>query len=94
MANYGKPTDGPSSRAYAAVGLVVVGLLCCGPFTSVPGAILGWLEMSAIRAGQSSSQGMIWAQLGLWGGILVSIVTTIAGFFLFFLMLLSGGPRY
>lgn len=72
---------------------MALGLVCCGPFTGVPAAIVGWLEMNAIREGRSPRDGMWMAQVGLWGGIAVSIIGTIAWFF-FMLLSMASGPAY
>ncbi|MCO6510847.1 MAG: hypothetical protein J5I65_08640 [Aridibacter famidurans] len=77
-----------------AVGLVALGLVCCGPFTGIPAAIVGWLEMNAIKEGRAPSEGMWMAQVGLWGGIAVSIIGTIAWFFMMLLSMASSGPAY
>ncbi|CAN5312044.1 hypothetical protein BH20ACI1_BH20ACI1_05190 [soil metagenome] len=89
--NFAQNSSGASGRAIAATVLAVCGLLlCCGPFTGIPGAILGWMEMTAIKEGKSSLNGMLWAQIGLWGGIASSVI----GGFINILMsfsILSGG---
>ena len=73
--------------------LTICGLLLCCALTSVPGAILGWMEVSAIKQGRSSPAGMVMAQIGLWGGIFISILTLF--FYGFYLLLaLSGGAMY
>lgn len=75
---YGPPSSagaGASGRAIASLILTICGLvLCCGPFTSVPGAVLGWLEVSAIREGRASQRGLVMAQIGLWGGMVITII--------------------
>lgn len=93
MQNLGQPGGaggGASGRAMAAAGLAVAGLLCCGFFTGIPGAILGWLEISAIKEGKSSPAGMTMAQVGLWLGIIGAIINTIANIFILILMRLGG----
>ena len=57
-----------------AVILAVVGLLCCGPLTGIPAAIVAWLELDAIKGGRSSPNGKTMAQIGLWGGIAVTVI--------------------
>ncbi|CAN5704731.1 hypothetical protein BH18ACI1_BH18ACI1_23020 [soil metagenome] len=91
--NFAQPSAGASGRAIAATVLAVCGLvLCCGPFTGIPGAILGWMEINAIKEGRSSSKGLMMAQIGLWGGIASSIVGGFLNVLVFFSML--GGGRY
>jgi hypothetical protein len=80
-----------SSKGLISVILVAVGLLlCCGPLTGVPAAILGWMEMTAIKEGRSPKDGMWMAQVGLWGGIVVSILGAVGGFFFLLLSAASG----
>ncbi|MEP6787484.1 MAG: hypothetical protein ABJB40_03575 [Acidobacteriota bacterium] len=60
---------GASQRAIIALVLTIVAFVCCGPFTGIPAAILGWMELDAIAKGQSPAAGKWMAQVGLWGGI-------------------------
>lgn len=84
---------GASGRAIAAMGLSIGGLLLCCLPASLPGAILGWMEVNAIKEGRSSPRGMTFAQVGLWGGIIVTILNLLVyGFYL--LAALSGGGGY
>jgi hypothetical protein len=41
----------------------------CGPFTSIPGLILGKIEMNAIRDGQAPKAGETLAKIGFYVGI-------------------------
>lgn len=92
--NFAQKSAGASGKSIAAAVLAVCGLLlCCGPFTGIPGAILGWMEMNAIKEGKSPPSGMIWAQIGLWGGIATSLIGGILNV-LMFLSMLSGGMNY
>lgn len=70
-------SGGASQRAIIALVLVIVGLLCCGPFTGIPGAIVGWLELDAINNGKSPAAGKWMAQVGLWGGIAVTVLHSV-----------------
>lgn len=79
-----------NNRPMIAVGLVVAGLICCGPFTSIPGAIMGWMEVTAIKEGRSDPGGMTLANIAFWGGIVVTIITII-GWLLFLLLSMMGG---
>jgi hypothetical protein len=81
-ANAAPQTGQNSSRATAAMILAICGVFCCGPFTGIPAAILGWLEMGAIREGHAPSEGMTKAQIGLWGGV----IGTILGFLGYFIL--------
>lgn len=91
--NFAQPSAGASGRAIASLILTICSLLFCCLLTSIPGAILGWMEVSAIKQGRSSASGMMMAQIGLWGGIVISILTLL--FYGFYLLLaLSGGAMY
>jgi hypothetical protein len=85
--NFAQPamsSGAASQRAMTACGLAFAGLVCCGPLTSIPAMIVGWMEIAAIKQGQSPPNGMKFAQIGLWGG---GIVTLIQGAgFLFWLI--------
>ncbi len=83
-----------SQRATAALGLAIAGLFCCGPFTTVPAVIVGWMEIQAIKQGQSPSAGMMFAQIGLWGGIAVTILQTAAFLFWILLSMAAGANQY
>ena len=87
-------SGGPSQRAIAALVLTIAGLFCCGPLTSIPAAIVGWMEADAIKKGQAPPGGMWMAQVGLWGGIIVTILTTIGGFLFLLLSAASSDPYY
>ncbi|REJ77971.1 MAG: zinc-ribbon domain-containing protein [Acidobacteria bacterium] len=89
-----KSGGGTNQKGILAIGLVVAGLFCCGPFTGVPAAILGWLEMNAIKEGRSPQDQMWMAQVGLWGGIVVSILGTIGWFFMLILSMASQPAYY
>ena len=83
-------TDGASGRAITSLVLTICGLLLCCVLTSVPGAILGWMEINAIKQGQSSPKGMTMAQIGLWGGAAIAVINLLFyGFYL--LAVLSAG---
>ncbi|MBX7170068.1 MAG: DUF4190 domain-containing protein [Pyrinomonadaceae bacterium] len=77
MQNFGQPVSGGTSgRATAAAILAGVGLICCAP-AGIVAAVLGWLEIQAIREGKSSSAGMTMAQIGLWGGIIGFVINVV-----------------
>ena len=86
-------STGTSGRAITSLMLSIGGLLLCCALMSVPGAILGWMEVSAIKEGRSSPSGLGMAQTGMWSGIAISIVNFLVyGFF--FLALIGGGMAY
>lgn len=82
----GSSQSGTGPKAIVALVLVIVGLIfCCGPFTGIPAAILGWMELDAIKNGKSSESGRWMAQVGLWGGIAVTVI--IGGLWLVYLLM-------
>ncbi len=84
-----------SQRAITACGLAFAGLVCCGPLTSIPAMIVGWIEINAIKQGQSPQNGMKFAQIGLWGGMIITIVQVL-GFLLWAVisMAAASNPYY
>ncbi|MEK7724061.1 MAG: hypothetical protein AAB336_06930 [Acidobacteriota bacterium] len=92
--NVASAGGGASSRAMLAAGLAAVSLVCgCGFLTGIPAAILGWLELSAIKEGKASVEGMLMAQIGLWGGIAGGIIGTVLNL-IGLLILMAGGGGY
>ena len=82
--NFAPPTQpanagAASQRATTALILAISGIFCCGPLTSIPAIIVGWMEVSAIKQGQSPQAGMKFAQIGIWGGV-AGIILQIVGF--------------
>ena len=63
-----------SSRAVTSLILGAAGLLCCGLLTGIPAAIVGWMELGAIKSGQAPAAGKWMAMVGLWGGIAASVI--------------------
>ncbi|MCB1022750.1 MAG: DUF4190 domain-containing protein [Acidobacteria bacterium] len=46
-------TGGAGTMAVVALGLVISSLFCCG-LTAIPAVVVGWLELGAIKRGESS----------------------------------------
>lgn len=65
---------GTGQKATIALILAIVALICCGPFAGIPAAIVGWMELDAIKKGQSPEGGKWMAQVGIWGGIASSLL--------------------
>ena len=85
-----------SQKGLYSLILAILALICCGPFAGVPAAILGWMELDAIKSGRSPADNKWMAQVGLWGGI-ASTVLHLIGYVLWVLMgMLSAasGPYY
>ena len=66
--------DGASSRAVTSLILAAAGILCCGVLTGIPAAIVGWMELGAIKTGDAPPEGKWMAMAGLWGGIAASLI--------------------
>lgn len=86
----GNISAGASGRAIGSLILTICGVIFCCLLTSIPGAILGWMEVSAIKQGQSSPKGMLMAQIGFWGGVIMSVISLIA-YGLYLLLAVSAG---
>lgn len=65
--------SGDGQKAVIALVLAIVAFLCCGPFAGIPAAILGWMELDAIKNGRSPADKKWMAMVGLWGGIVATI---------------------
>lgn len=84
---------GASQKAIIALVLAIAALICCGPFTGIPAAIVGWMELGAINRGESSPAGKWMAQVGLWGGIACTIIhVVIYLFYVIFAMFAASNP--
>lgn len=91
--NHGNSGNG--QKAVAALILAIVALLCCGPISGVPAAIVGWMELDAIKNGRSPEGGRWMALVGLWGGIASSIIHVV--FYMFWILMSaisSGGETF
>lgn len=74
-------SSGSSGRAIASLMLSILGLIFCGWFTSIPGMILGKMEMNAIRDGRASQSGSGLAKTGFYMGIGVTALYGVIGAF-------------
>ncbi|HQR32472.1 MAG TPA: DUF4190 domain-containing protein [Blastocatellia bacterium] len=68
-----------SGRAIASMVLSILGLVMCGFLTSIPGMILGKMEMDAVKAGQAPKAGETLAKIGFYVGIAGTIISCLAG---------------
>ena len=83
-----------SQKPLIALILAISAFLCCGPLTGVPAAIVGWMELDAIKNGRSPASGKTMATIGFWGGIVASILHTIVTIIFILLSALSGGGGF
>jgi Domain of unknown function (DUF4190)/zinc-ribbon domain len=63
-----------SGRATAAMIMSLISFFTCGLFLSVPGMIMGKMEMNAIQRGESSPAGETQAKVGFYVGLVVTIL--------------------
>ncbi len=88
--NYQAPMPaGASGKAIASLILSIVSIFTCGPLLSIPGMIIGKLEMNAITQGQSSPAGMGYAKAGFWIGVVVTALSCLVGVLYFVLIALG-----
>jgi len=73
-ANQTYPQQGASGRAITSMVLSLVSIFMCGFLTSIPGMILGKMEMNAIRQGQAPSAGEGISKAGFYIGLVVTIL--------------------
>jgi hypothetical protein len=90
MGNQPAASGGASQRAIIALVLTIVALVCCGPFTGIPAAIVGWLELDSIKSGKTPEAGRWMAQVGIWGGIIISIIYGVLGVLWILLSMMAG----
>jgi hypothetical protein len=73
--------------------LSIISVVTCGPFLSIPGMIMGKMEMSAIRQGQSPQAGENFAKAGFYVGLVVTILSCLVGLLYAFFFIVSVGPN-
>lgn len=64
-----------SGRAIASMILSIISIFTCGPLLSIPGMILGKMEMNAILQGQAPPAGENFAKAGFYVGLVVTILS-------------------
>ncbi len=81
--------DKASSRATWALILGIAAWVFCGIFTAIPAWIMGRNEMRDIDAGHAPQSGRTLAQIGMWLGIVNTIIYVLAiiGIGLYFLVI-------
>lgn len=78
--------DRPSGVAIAALVLGILSFLGFSVLTGIPAWVLGKKELSAIRAGRSPAAGQGLAQIGMWLGIVNTVLSVLAVLFAFVLL--------
>ncbi len=79
-------SGGSSNKAMFSLILGILSFICCGPFSGIPGAILGKMEMDAIKQGRAPESNMGMAKAGFWISIIGSALYVLG----FILALLFG----
>jgi uncharacterized membrane protein len=88
--NYQAPLpSGPSGKAIASLILSIVSIFTCGPLLSIPGLIIGKMEMNDIAAGRSSAAGLGYAKAGFWIGVVVTALSCLVGIIYALLIMLG-----
>lgn len=70
---------GPSGKAIASLILSIVSIFTCGPLLSIPGLIIGKMEMNDIAAGRAPAAGLGYAKAGFWVGVVVTALSCLVG---------------
>ena len=78
-----------SGRSIAAMILSIISIFTCGPLLSIPGMILGKMEMNAIREGQAPAAGETFAKAGFYIGLGVTVLSCLGGLFWVFIVMLG-----
>jgi len=68
-----------SGRAVASMILSIVSVFTCGPLLSIPGLVLGKMELNAIRQGQAPPAGETFAKIGFYLGIAATVLSCLLG---------------
>ena len=90
-----QPTPpGSNSKAVLALVLGIASVFCCGPFTGIPAAIIGKMEMDAIKQGRSPEANMGMAKAGFWIGIVGTGLFILSFILMFVFGLLSSLTNY
>ena len=66
-----------SGRAVISMILSIISPFTCWLFLSIPGMILGKMELNAIQNGQASKAGEIFAKIGFYVGLAVTALSLV-----------------
>ena len=86
------PKGGAGNKAMFSLILGILSFLCCGPFTGIPGAILGKMEMDAIKQGRAPESNLGMAKAGFWISIIATALWIVGIILAIFLGLLTNLP--
>lgn len=59
--------------------LSIISIFTCGPLLSIPGLIIGKMEMNDIAAGRAPAAGLGYAKAGFWIGVVVTVLSCLVG---------------
>ena len=88
------PPSASNSKAVIALVLGIASVFCCGPFTGIPAAIVGKMEMDAIKQGRSPQSNMGMAKAGFWIGIVGTGLFILSFVLMFIFGLFSSLPSF
>lgn len=81
--NYQQTSGSASSSAIWALVLGIASFVCSlGLFTGIPAWIIGSKEIKAIEQGRSDPAGKVMAQIGMWLGIIFTILSILGILFM------------
>jgi hypothetical protein len=91
-----EPPKAAANNTKAIISLVlgIMSIFCCGFFAGIPGAIVGKMEMDAIKQGRSPESNMGMAKAGFWISIAGSVLSILWLVLALFFGLLSSLPRF
>ena len=83
-----------NTKAILALVLGIASVFCCGFLSGIPGAIIGKMEMDAVKQGRSPESNMGMAKAGFWISIAGSVLSILWLVLILFFGLLSSLPRF
>lgn len=88
-ANYPQYQDKASGKAVASLIMSIASIVLCCVLLSVPGLIVGRMEMTAIQQGRSSQAGLKMATWGFYLGIAGTALSVLSWIVWFVVMMMS-----
>jgi hypothetical protein len=82
-----------SGRAITSMILSIISVFTCGPLLSIPGMILGKIEMNAIRDGKAAREGETLAKIGFYFGLVMTVFSCVGGTLWVFYVLAMASAR-
>jgi len=85
---------GSNTKAIVSLVLGIMSVFCCGFLSGIPGAIVGKMEMDAVKQGRSPESNMGMAKAGFWISIAGSVLSILWLVLILFFGLLSALPAF